>query len=194
MESTSSDALWRSLVTNKNVVGNSYLIGDRTPPTSFGNMCEVFLFRVRKQGPKDFECELPSAQWMGKHVQPLVLNMQLGHQRFFVTRNGRIGLGSHKLQRDDEVVLFLGADMPFLVRSSGPHYRMIGAAYVDGLMRRKGLRFRTAEELKQNTRTFTLYWQAERRRCDLGSVIGYGCMDSENRCLGELKKGSRKQE
>ncbi len=73
--------------------------------------------------------------------------MQLGDQRVFVTRNGRIGLGPHQRQRDDMVVLFFGADMPFVLRSTGALYRLMRPADVHGVMNGEGLNFGPKQNL-----------------------------------------------
>lgn len=65
--------------------------------------------------------------------------------------NGLIGLGPHQLQKDDNIVVLFGADMPFILRSAGNHCRLIGPAYVHSLMDGESLKeFKTDDELKED--------------------------------------------
>ena len=59
-----------------------------------------------------------------------------GLRRLFVTKKGYIGLGAKSVQRGDKVFVFPGGLVPFVLR--GPiegYYRLIGEAYVHGIMR-----------------------------------------------------------
>jgi hypothetical protein len=70
--------------------------------------------------------------------------------------NGRMGLGPYQLQKDDKAVVFFGADMPFLIPNVGAHYRLLGLAYVYGLMNGEGSNSRTGDGLKQSAMSFTI--------------------------------------
>lgn len=55
-------------------------------------------------------------------------------QRICVTQGGRVG-SVHEMSRvGDEIMVFDGCSMPFTVRQDGAQYRLIAAAYVEGLM------------------------------------------------------------
>lgn len=66
------------------------------------------------------------------------------HRRFFVTDDGRMGIGPNTIQPGDKVVAFLGSAMPFIVtprhktvlgvQSDQRYYRLRGGCYVDGAM------------------------------------------------------------
>jgi len=67
-----------------------------------------------------------------------------GQRRFFVTRQGYIGLGPAETQCGDQVHILRGARLPFLLRETrspihpqvdGAAYRMVGEAYVHGITR-----------------------------------------------------------
>jgi hypothetical protein len=58
-----------------------------------------------------------------------------GLRRFFVTHKGYMGLGPRSMQPGDEVFIFSGADVPFVLRKSVlEEHRLVGEAYVHGIM------------------------------------------------------------
>ena len=149
-----SDALWRTLVTDRSLIGRPDEVGDKSPPVTYGNMFEVF--RGRMPVPENFMPNLALEERKAKYTHDFVGSMQLGDQRFFVTAGGRIGLGPHQMQKNDKVVVLFGVDMPFIFRDMGKHYRMIGPAYVHGQMNGEGVNFKSKNELRQRTKTFNV--------------------------------------
>jgi hypothetical protein len=57
-------------------------------------------------------------------------------QTFFITSNPtHVGMGSSALEDGDEIVIFLGGEMPFAIRPTGKNtYRLLGEVYVLGIM------------------------------------------------------------
>lgn len=56
-------------------------------------------------------------------------------RRAFLTSNGRLAIGPSEVQIGDELVVILGADVPFIVRRlSHDTFILVGEAYVDGYM------------------------------------------------------------
>lgn len=56
-------------------------------------------------------------------------------RRFLKTNNGYMGLGGYGVLVGDQVVLFAGSSVPFLIRpSSKGRYRLVGEAYFVGIM------------------------------------------------------------
>jgi hypothetical protein len=51
-----------------------------------------------------------------------------------VTENGRVCSAMHQAKEGDLVAAFEGADRLFILRPAGERYRLVGDAYVDGLM------------------------------------------------------------
>ncbi|MCJ1315428.1 hypothetical protein MMC15_000747 [Xylographa vitiligo] len=127
-----SDALWRTLVTNRVLLGRAHTLGSKIAPKIFGKMFEVF--RNRSSVPASFQPKMPLQQRKQEYIKIFVQSMQLGDHRFFVTANGRIGIGPHTLRKDDVVAIILGADMPFVFRARGEIYQLIGCSYVHGVM------------------------------------------------------------
>lgn len=55
-------------------------------------------------------------------------------RRFFVTTEGRIGIGPDTMKEGDIVTILFGGKIPYVLRLSGTRYRFIGECYVPGLM------------------------------------------------------------
>lgn len=53
---------------------------------------------------------------------------------FFTTDSGRVGLGPCYAKPGDVVVVLFGGPFCFVLRPKGPHYQLIGDAYVHGVM------------------------------------------------------------
>ena len=63
-----------------------------------------------------------------------------GLRRLFVTEKGHVGLGAKSIQTGDKVFLFPGGLVPFVLRTSMEGYfRLVGEAYVHGIMRGEAL-------------------------------------------------------
>jgi hypothetical protein len=55
---------------------------------------------------------------------------------FFATQEGRLGLGPRITMEEDEVWLFMGASMPFVLRGDGEKsFKVIGLTYLHGVMK-----------------------------------------------------------
>lgn len=55
-------------------------------------------------------------------------------RRFFVTEEGRMGIGPGALKDGDIVTVLFGGKVPYVLRRSGSRYRFIGECYVPDLM------------------------------------------------------------
>jgi len=53
---------------------------------------------------------------------------------FFTTENRYMGIGSNAIQNGDVVCVLLGGRVPYILRPQDKHYRLVGAAYVHGVM------------------------------------------------------------
>ncbi|KAH6693300.1 heterokaryon incompatibility protein-domain-containing protein [Leptodontidium sp. MPI-SDFR-AT-0119] len=56
------------------------------------------------------------------------------HIRFFTTENGYMGMGMLGIEAGDKVLLIAGLTRPLIARKVGERYRVVGAAYVHGIM------------------------------------------------------------
>ncbi|KAN0121766.1 hypothetical protein V8E51_000092 [Hyaloscypha variabilis] len=52
----------------------------------------------------------------------------------FITTSGRVGSADALIEKGDQVYLFCGADVPYIVRSEGNRHRLMGAARIEGIM------------------------------------------------------------
>ena len=55
-------------------------------------------------------------------------------RKLFVTKKGYIGLGPPDCAMNDPIVVMLSAEVPFVLRSHGEHYQLIGETYVRGII------------------------------------------------------------
>lgn len=75
---------------------------------------------------------------LGGDATTFLLDLQVSMWRaLFFTESGRIGLGHDLTSVGDQVYLFQGADVPFIVRKCQgiDKYKIVGEAYVHGIMR-----------------------------------------------------------
>ncbi|KAF2124673.1 hypothetical protein P153DRAFT_325963 [Dothidotthia symphoricarpi CBS 119687] len=55
-------------------------------------------------------------------------------RRFFVTRDGSMGIGPDAMKQGDVIVVLFGGRVPYLLRALDTGYRFLGECYVPGLM------------------------------------------------------------
>ncbi|KAH6865642.1 heterokaryon incompatibility protein-domain-containing protein [Alternaria rosae] len=64
-------------------------------------------------------------------------------RRFFITTDGRMGVGPPEMLPGDSIAILLGGNVPFCIRAvpDAPkgHYTLVGETYVHGLMDREGV-------------------------------------------------------
>ena len=66
--------------------------------------------------------------------------MAAHQRRFCSTKQGRIGLVPCATQKGDLVAIFMGADVPFVLRSFGAGtYELVGECYIHGVMNGEAL-------------------------------------------------------
>ncbi|OCK80109.1 HET-domain-containing protein [Lepidopterella palustris CBS 459.81] len=68
-------------------------------------------------------------------------------RRSFKTKRGYIGLGPEAMRPGDLVVIFKGAEVPYVIREVQNGFRLIGEAYIHGLMYGEFLKGLMCEEL-----------------------------------------------
>lgn len=59
--------------------------------------------------------------------------------RLFLTNSGYMGLGEYNVAKGDHIYLLMGGEVPFILRPEGEHFRLVGEAYVHGIMDGEGL-------------------------------------------------------
>lgn len=76
-----------------------------------------------------------------------------GLRRLFVTEKGYVGLGADSVQTGDKVFVFPGGLVPFVLRTSiEGSYRLVGEAYVHGIMRGEALKDPSCKITRVNIR------------------------------------------
>jgi hypothetical protein len=116
------EVLWRRTKRGSDVILRD--IPGRSSPTSFAEDAE------RDTGYSGF----------GRAVEKTVVTWSMGRtcngRCPFVTTGGWLGFGPSAMEAGDVVVVFAGADLPFVIRphGEGDEFVLIGEAYVHGLM------------------------------------------------------------
>ena len=73
---------------------------------------------------------------------------------FFTTSCGHIGLGPAAIKVGDHISVLAGSQVPFMLRSSGDQFKVVGEAYVHGIM--DGTYWERLESEKTKQREFVL--------------------------------------
>jgi hypothetical protein len=79
------------------------------------------------------------------------LQRSILRKRLFVTKTGLIGMAPPNLAAGDQLVVFYGGRVPFLVRSVGEHYEFVEETYVHGYIYGKAIDEERAGLLESNT-------------------------------------------
>jgi len=56
------------------------------------------------------------------------------NRRFFVTKNGLMGVGPDGMKEGDIIGILFGGRVPYVLRPVGDGFRFVGECYVSGLM------------------------------------------------------------
>jgi hypothetical protein len=80
--------------------------------------------------------------------------MRLSGRCFFITDEEMIGLGPANLQKGDIITLIFGSGLPLALRNAPESFRLIGPAYVHGVMH--GERFDRTQFVAAEVQEFTL--------------------------------------
>ncbi|PVH83087.1 hypothetical protein DL98DRAFT_120388 [Cadophora sp. DSE1049] len=75
-----------------------------------------------------------AGDFLGKREVCRSVDLACLGRKFFVTRRGFMGLAPTSAQEGDLVTILFGGNIPFILRSEGQHYRMLGQTYVHGVM------------------------------------------------------------
>jgi hypothetical protein len=62
--------------------------------------------------------------------------MKMAERKFFITKDGRLGLGPSLLRDGDICCVLMGCRMPLIIRptSTPSHFKLVGPSYIDGVM------------------------------------------------------------
>lgn len=117
------EALHRTPIADTGINGKRVQISDVLAREAF--------YKVLDQGKEE---DQRSWQWE-LQVKDYVLSMNIHGRCAFSTSKGFLGLGPEHAQPDDVVCIFLGGQMPYVLRhgKDGKH-QLVGEAYVHGIM------------------------------------------------------------
>lgn len=76
--------------------------------------------------------------WYNVDSKDTKFRMMASHRRFIKTEGGYLGLTTRFAEVSDYVGLFKGGRMPLLVRKKGEDWRLMGDAYIHGVMNGEG--------------------------------------------------------
>ncbi|KAI1759882.1 HET-domain-containing protein [Hypoxylon sp. FL1150] len=106
---------WRTIVMDKDHMGNQ-----ATP--SFGKALNDFISGSHKTRSK-------FVQQFSDAVTRAVLG-----RLFFITKDGRMGLGPPQIQPGDHIAILKGCHVPLVLREAGDYMVLVGEAYVSAMM------------------------------------------------------------
>jgi hypothetical protein len=96
------------------------------------NILRNFDIRAEERVSKENVSNIGATRWLEGQWRGLLRFCY--NRRFFITIRGRMGLGPRCLQAGDIVAVLRGAMLPFILRKEVEDYRLLGAAYVHGIM------------------------------------------------------------
>ena len=121
------DAFWRTIITD---MGSSRR---KATPELEGNQFRYWMGKTNYSAfePEDLVVPAGAHQWM-----EFATSFQGGtnNRRFFITREGHMGLGPRNIEPGDVVCILLGAQVPFVLRAVNDHYVLLGECYCHGIM------------------------------------------------------------
>ena len=126
------EGFWRALIGGRNK-------GDFPGPEQYGTPFDSYLApaKARHQGHTQI-LDTRRRQDSSGITNPLVNQATLGyvapHRKFFTTTKDLIGLGPRSMCTGDIICIMSGGRVPYVLREERNHHRLIGEAYVHGLM------------------------------------------------------------
>ena len=136
------EGFWRALIGERKK-------GDFPGPEQYGTPFEGYLTHARahQQGYTQ-TMDTRRRQDSFDITNPLVNQATLGyvapHRKFFTTTKDLIGLGPRSMCTGDIICIMSGGRVPYILREERGHHRLIGEAYVHGLMKGQAVDANTA--------------------------------------------------
>ena len=128
----SIEGFWRALIGERKK-------GDFPGPEQYGTHFESYLAHAKaRQQEYTQSLDTRRLQDSSGITNPLVKQATLGyvapHRKFFTTTKDLIGLGPRSMCTGDIICIMSGGRVPYVFREERDHHRLIGEAYVHGLM------------------------------------------------------------
>ena len=127
------DAFWRTLITDMGLTRR------KATPEKEGNQFRIWMRKINYSAfePEDLVVSAGKHQWLEFTA---AFQQATTNRRFFVTREGHMGLGPRDMEPGDVVCILLGAQVPFVLRAVNNHYVLLGECYCHGIMEGEALR------------------------------------------------------
>lgn len=127
------DAFWRTLI---NDMG---LTRQKATPEKEGNQFRLWMRKTNYSAfePEDLVVPAGRHQWLEFTA---AFQQATTNRRFFITREGHMGLGPRDMEPGDVVCILFGAQVPFVLRAVNNHYVLLGECYCHGIMEGEALR------------------------------------------------------
>lgn len=144
---TFEEVLWRSLIANVDESG-------RLAPSKYGDFYQSWLAMLKMpvEQPGGWTKADEDLFFQARQFAAAWNNHGKGRKLFHTSR-GYLGLTSLGTCKGDIVCLFLGANVPFILRSSTPTeagdrtYALVGECYIHGLMSGEGMEMGDLQEI-----------------------------------------------
>ena len=127
------DAFWRTLITDMGLTRR------KPTPEKEGNQFRIWMRQTNYSAfePEDLVVSAGLHQWLEFTA---AFQQATTNRRFFITREGHMGLGPRNMEPGDVVCILLGAQVPFVLRAMNNHYALLGECYCHGIMDGEALR------------------------------------------------------
>ena len=136
------EGFWRALIGERKK-------SDFPGPEQYGTSFDSYLSHAKAHQQGDTQVlDTRRHQDSSSITNPLVEQATLGyvapHRKFFTTTKGLIGLGPRSMCTGDIICIMSGGRVPYVLREEKHHHRLIGEAYVHGLMEGQAVNADTA--------------------------------------------------
>ncbi|KAH8649734.1 heterokaryon incompatibility protein-domain-containing protein [Tricladium varicosporioides] len=126
------EAIWRTLIANMEFSPEGKHQPANPNLEKGFKLCEAGTLRATMKA-HEFHRRKKDFEIASKYWRPMV--SRCSGRRLFVTGKGFLGLGPRDVKSGDVLVVFLGVDVPFVLRRQGDEcYEVVGEAYVHGIM------------------------------------------------------------
>jgi len=123
------NAFWRTLIANHGFEANErgdYKVDVVEAPEEERDIAKI-IFRLK---------DIPNGISKEHYLEPFAARMRSKtlFRRMILTKKGYLGLVPAETEKGDLVCILLGGDMPFILRPEGSYYKVVGEAYIHGIM------------------------------------------------------------
>lgn len=127
------DAIWRSLIGNRSAE-------NALPANS--DFRDLYLALVEHSTQSVIErsdSEVDFRPFTDSVLQAVRISAGSPYRRFIISKKGLLGLGTPDCQHGDSICILSGYKMPVILRPLRKYHRLLGSAYVHGIMHGEGI-------------------------------------------------------